>query len=150
MGAGRAILHVGIHINIYVYFLHVSIYIYSYKHDFWTRCLQIFTHQHSVIVPAQPLEYSLFEMSLLSSELSEDTKHPPGHTDASKSEVKQDIRELSHLQGRQEWCERTHYIQRAGVRAPKTDSPGKFQNNLIKREALGRGVREARQYWHRN
>lgn len=98
----KAILHEGIHINIYVYFLHVSIYIYVYIHDFWTRCLQIFTYQHSVIIPAQPLEYSHFEMSLLSSEFSEGAKHPLGHTDASKSKVRQDIMELSHLQGRRE------------------------------------------------
>lgn len=93
-------------------------YIYVFIHDFWSRCPQkiFFTYQQSVIVAAQPLLYSCFEISsLLSSELSEGTMHPLGHTGASKSKIRQGMRELSHLQGRQQVCEGTHHIWRAGV-----------------------------------
>lgn len=91
-------------------------YLYVLTHDFWTRRLQkIFTYQQSVIVPVQSLVYSHFEMSLPSSELSEGTKHPLGHRDIAKIKVRQDIRELSHLQGIRQLCEGTHYIHRAAV-----------------------------------
>lgn len=121
----KAILYMGIHVNIYIcnYFLHLFLHVFVhvsiymlYIYNLWTRCPQkIFTYQLSVIVPAQPLVYSHFEMSVLSSELSEGTMHPLGHTDASKSKTRQSIRELSHLQERQQTCEGTHYIQRTGV-----------------------------------
>lgn len=63
----KAILYVGININICtsVHYFYMYPYMYVYIHDFWTRCLQIFTYQQSVIVSAQALVYSHFEMPLL-------------------------------------------------------------------------------------
>lgn len=125
------------YIHIYVHFLYIyahahiytHTYIYVRAHTFWTRFLQkISTSQQSVKIPAvaQPLTYSHLEMSLLSSELPEGIKHPLRHTDASNSKVRLCIREVSHLQGRQQLSGGTHYIQRTGVQDPQTVSPMRF------------------------
>lgn len=125
----KSYFYVDMHINtcLSVHNFYVYPYIHVHIHDFWTRCLQkIFTYQQSVIALVQPLVYSHFEISLPSSELSEGAKHPLEHKDISKSKVRQDSRELSHLQGRQQPWEGAHDIQRAGVWASQTDSPVTF------------------------
>lgn len=121
-------------------FLHVSIYVCIH-----TRFLDKMSADFYLSAECHSFSPGtcIFPLWNASSHLSfERARRIPWGTQISlKGKVRQGIRELSHLQGRQQLSEGTHSVQRAGVWAPRL--PGLWDSRtILLKEKCGRGGRQ--------